>query len=191
MKKQSTAKAKKTSNTKKQPKTTANKTPAKKAAAKPTTTAQKKSNGKTTQSKTTARSKTVATTVKTPAATKSTPPTSSKATDGLVTIEIRRHNDAKGGHPHIMVDILGDKNVSVGITHDKKKGKNHPNISLEHNPLGEKKQAYMHREGTVDKKENYSSTKRTGQLTTTDNEKAKQIGEKAKQKELSKKKSKK
>ncbi len=106
----------------------------------------------------------------------------------LVDVEIRKHNDAKGGHPHIMLDTVGEKNVSVGITHDKKKGKNHPNIKLERNPFGGNEPAYMQRQGTVDEKVNYSSTPRTGKLTVTDNAKAKKIGEKAKQKELNKQK---
>lgn len=104
----------------------------------------------------------------------------------LVDVEIRTHKDAKGGHPHIMVDTVGDKNVSVGTTHDKYKGKKHANIPLEVNPLGENRQAYMRKQGTVDKKENYSSTKQKGKMTVTDNVKAKQIGERAKQKELNK-----
>ena len=104
----------------------------------------------------------------------------------LVDVEIRKHNDAKGGHPHIMLDTVGDKNVSVGTTHDKKKGKNHPNIPLEVNPLGGSEKTYLRRQGTVDSKENYSKTKRTGKLTETDFAKAKQIGEKAKHKELKK-----
>lgn len=105
----------------------------------------------------------------------------------LVDVEIRKHNDAKGGHPHIVVDTVDGKNVSVGITHSKKKGKKHNNIPLEHNPLGEREQSYMLKQGTVDKKQNYSSTKTTGKLTEKDNEKAKQIGEKAKQKHLNNK----
>lgn len=104
----------------------------------------------------------------------------------LVDVEIRKHNDAMGGHPHIMVDTVGDKNVSVGITHDKYKGKKHANIPLEVNPLGENRQAYMRKQGTVDSDENYSQIRKTGKLTDTDNAKAKQIGERAKQKELNK-----
>ncbi len=104
----------------------------------------------------------------------------------LVDVEIRKHNDAKGGHPHIMVDTVGDKNVSVGITHSKKKGKNHPNLPLEVNPLGGTEQTFLRRQGTVDNKENYGATAQTGKMTVTDNAKAKQIGERAKQKELNK-----
>ena len=104
----------------------------------------------------------------------------------LVDVEIRKHNDAMGGHPHIMVDTVGDKNVSVGITHDKYKGKKHANIPLEVNPLGENRQAYMRKQGTVDSDENYSQIRKTGKLTDTDNAKAKQIGERAKQKERNK-----
>lgn len=109
----------------------------------------------------------------------------------LVDVEIRKHNDSKGGHPHIMVDTVGDKNVSVGITHDKYKGKKHANIPLEVNPLSENRQAYMRKQGTVDRKENYSTAAQTGKMTVTDNAKAKQIGERAKQKELNKQPSKK
>lgn len=109
----------------------------------------------------------------------------------LVTVEIRLHNDANGGHPHIMVDTVQDKNVSVGISHGNKKGKNHPNIKLEHNPLGGKEQSYMQRQGTVDRKKNYGKEKKIGQMTATDNAKAKRIGERAKQKHLAKQKPKK
>ena len=49
----------------------------------------------------------------------------------LITVEIKNHNDKNGGHPHIIVDNIDDKHVSVGLTHDKKKGKNHPNYPLQ------------------------------------------------------------
>jgi len=107
--------------------------------------------------------------------------------DGLVTVEIKIHSDAKGGHPHVMLGQLQEKNVSVGITHDKYKGKMHKNIPLQHNPLGTGEQVYMRRQGTVDKQSNYHSESKQGKLTQSDNAKAKQIGEKAKRKELNKK----
>ncbi len=113
------------------------------------------------------------------------------ADNNLVTVEIRIHNDANGGHPHIMVDAVDNKFVSVGMTHDQFKGKNHPNIALEHDPLGDSNQTYMHRQGTVDNRKNYSATSKTGEMTALDNKKAQEIGEKAKQKYLSQQKSKK
>lgn len=117
--------------------------------------------------------------------TKSAPKNSAQRTqNGLVTVEIRIHNDAKKGHPHIKVDTVDGNIVSVGTTHDKFKGKNHPNIPLEQNPLGGKEKTYMRRQGTVDREENYSKTKKTGKMTVGDNAKAQQIGAKAKQKYL-------
>lgn len=90
-----------------------------------------------------------------------------------------------------MIGQVQDKNVSVGLTSKSKKGKNHPNIKLEHNPLKNKKTSHMRRQGTVDKKSNYSSTSQTGKLTQADNEKAQKIGNKAKQKYLDNQKDKK
>lgn len=110
--------------------------------------------------------------------------TATATNEGLVTVEIRIHNDAKGGHPHIMVDTVDTNKVSVGTTHDKYKGKGHKNIPLEQNPLGGKEKTYMRKQGTVDRKENYSETKKIGKMTVTDNLKAKEIGAKAKQKYL-------
>ena len=113
-----------------------------------------------------------------------TPKSGTKPTNSeLVTVEIRIHNDAKGGHPHVKVDTIGENNVSVGLTHDKKKGKKHNNIPLQHNPLGGTKQAYMRKQGTVDKKANYGK-KVTGKMAVADSKKAQEIGAKAKQKYL-------
>ena len=111
--------------------------------------------------------------------------TKSVSTNGeLVTVEIRIHSDANAGHPHIKVDTVDGNIVSVGTTHDKFKGKNHPNIPLERNPLGGKEKTYMRRQGTVDREENYIKTKKTGKMTVADHTKAQQIGAKAKQKYL-------
>lgn len=113
-----------------------------------------------------------------------TPPTTENQ---YVTVEIRTHKDAQGGHPHIIVDSVDDNHVSVGLTHDKYKGKGHTNITLTVNPLGKPEISYMHRQGTVDLKKNYDKEARQGILTQNDNEKATRIGAKAKQKYLSKK----
>ena len=48
-----------------------------------------------------------------------------------IPVRIKTHNDRNGGHPHIIVDDIDDKHVSVGLTHDKYKGKNHKNYTLE------------------------------------------------------------
>lgn len=109
-----------------------------------------------------------------------------KCADGLVPVRIKTHNDSKGGHPHIIVDDIDDKHVSVGLTHDKYKGKNHNNYALERNPLGGDKKSYMHRQGTVAPRQSYSG-ERSGRMTPKDYDKAKEYGEKAKRKYIDKK----
>ena len=104
----------------------------------------------------------------------------------LITVEIKNHNDKNGGHPHIIVDNIDDKHVSVGLTHDKKKGKNHPNYPLQKNPLNENKPSYMRRQDTVAPKKKYTGS-RTGEMTSKDYTQAKAYGEKAKEKYIEKK----
>lgn len=105
--------------------------------------------------------------------------------DGLIPVRIKTHKDNKGGHPHIIVDDVDDKHVSVGITHDKFKGKNNTNYALEHNPLGGDKKSYMHRQGTVAKKQEYTRP-RQGKMTLKDYNRAKEYGGKAKRKYIEK-----
>ncbi len=105
----------------------------------------------------------------------------------LVEITIKTHADKKGGHPHAILDNIEDKHVSVGFTTKKKKGKNATNYELEVNPLGKEKKAYMRRQGTVAPINEYSTKTRRGQMTEKDFERAQQYGNKAKQKHLEKK----
>ena len=105
----------------------------------------------------------------------------------LVTVEIRRHRDSKGGHPHVMVDKVQGKEVSVGLTHSKKSGKNMPNRKLQVNPLGGNETVYMQRRGTVAPSKEYGKPKQ-GKMTDKDYKMAKATGEKAKQKQIDKKK---
>lgn len=109
-----------------------------------------------------------------------------KKNASYVPVTIKKHNDRNGGHPHIILEDIDDKHVSVGITHDKKKGKNSPNYAMERNPLGGNKPSYMHRQGTVDSKKSYYGN-RKGEMTKKDYNKAKEYGEKAKQKYIGKK----
>lgn len=143
---------KKTSN-KSAPKKSASKKPAK-TASKTVKKPLKQSNAAKTTAKKPVVKKTVA--KKAPAKTavkKQTKPVAPKSAtnakpvskqNGLVTVEIKIHSDAKGGHPHVMLGQVQDKNVSVGITHSAKKGKKHSNIPLQHNPLGEDKIGRAH-----------------------------------------------
>ena len=103
-----------------------------------------------------------------------------------ISVIIKTHNDRNGGHPHIIVDDIDDKHVSVGITHDKKKGKNSPNYLMESNPLGGSDRSYMHRQGTVDSKKFYYGN-RTGKVTKNDYEKLRKYADKAKSKYIAKK----
>ena len=109
-----------------------------------------------------------------------------KKNGNLVPVTIKKHNDRKGGHPHIILGDIDDKHISVGITHDKKKGKNSPNYKLGVNPLQDGKPSYMRRQGTVAPKGEYNSP-RIGKILPQDYVKAKGYGEKAKQKYLAKK----
>lgn len=104
----------------------------------------------------------------------------------LVTVTIKDHHDSRGGHPHIIVDDIDNNHVSVGLTHDKKKGKNHPNYPMEKKPLGGNEQSFARRQGTVAPKKEYSKTARKGKVTPKDYEKVKDIGEKAKRKYIDK-----
>lgn len=113
-----------------------------------------------------------------------------KDKNNFISVNIKNHKDKKGGHPHVIMGDIDNKHVSVGLTHDKKKGKNSTNYALEHNPLGGKDMAYLRRQGTVDNKENYYSP-RKGQMTPKDHARAKEYGNRAKQKYLDGKKGKK
>ncbi len=68
--------------------------------------------------------------------------------DNGVPVQIKTHKDSKGGHPHIIVDSIDDCHVSVGVTHDNKKGKNATNYAMDKNILGGKKRSYMIGNGT-------------------------------------------
>lgn len=101
----------------------------------------------------------------------------------LITVTIKFKNDNNGGHPHVIVDNIDDNHVSVGLTTDSKKGKNAPNKKLTVSPIPVKKgkSSFMHRQGTVAPKKAYRKP-RTGKMTSEDLERAKQYGERAKQK---------
>lgn len=73
----------------------------------------------------------------------------------LIQVIIKTHNDTKGGHPHIIVDNVDNKHVSVGLSTKPKKGKNSPNYKLEKSPLNDGKQSFMRRQGTVAPKGEY------------------------------------
>lgn len=86
-----------------------------------------------------------------------------------------------------MVDKVQGKEVSVGLTHSPKSGKNMPNRKLEVNPLGGKETVYMQRRGTVAPKKEYGAAKQ-GNMHPKDYTAAQKYGETAKQKALNKKK---
>ncbi len=112
----------------------------------------------------------------------------------LISVFIKDHKDNNGGHPHVIVDNIDNKHVSVGLTTQRYKGKSPragKNYSLKNNPLNEKADpTYMRRQAIVDDKEKYYKP-RTGKMDKEDYEKAKEYGEKAKQKYLDEKEQKK
>lgn len=101
-------------------------------------------------------------------------------------IKLKHFKDNKGGHPHVIVDNVGRKKVSVGITHDKLKGKGATNYGLSLNPLGKKEKAYLKRQGTVADKSNYYRPQQ-GVMTAKDYAVAKKYGKRAKEKYINKK----
>lgn len=136
----------------------------------------KKSGGKY---KTTAKTKTHST--------KSAPKIQKK---DIVRVTTKIHNDAKGGHPHIIVDNIDSKHVSVGLTTKATKGKGSTNYHLEKSPFDDGKKSYVRRQGIVDDVKKYNNPK-LGTLTQKDYEQVKIYGERAKEKYLDKKKNKK
>lgn len=106
--------------------------------------------------------------------------------DNGVPVQIKTHKDSKGGHPHIIVDNVDNKHVSVGLSTHAKKGKNSPNFKLSKNPLGGSEQSYMRRQGTVAHVSEYEKPCK-GRMTASDYGKAKEYGDKAKRKYLDKK----
>lgn len=133
-------------------------------------------------SKTTARTRTKAT-AKVKSKSKSAKP-------DLVSVKVKTHNDANGGHPHVIVDNIDDKHVSVGLSTQKKKGKNHTNYPLERSPLNDGKHSYMRRQGTVAPKWEYEKP-RKGKMTPKDYAQAKTYGARAKNKYITEKNAKK
>lgn len=106
--------------------------------------------------------------------------------NNLVPITIKTHADKKGGHPHAILDEIDNKHVSVGFSTKKKKGKNATNYALEVNPLGKKEKAYMRRQGTVAPKSEYSAKSQKGSMSEKDYKRAREYGERAKQKYIAK-----
>lgn len=106
----------------------------------------------------------------------------------VISVNIKDHADKKGGHPHVILENIDDKHVSVGLTTRPKKGKNHPNYKLGTSPLSDGKTSYMRRQGTVAPINEYMNP-RSGKMLPDDYEKAIEYGNKAKQKYLDNKKS--
>ncbi len=101
----------------------------------------------------------------------------------LVDIVVKTHNDANGGHPHVILeDYIDNKHVSVGLTTKPSKGKTTKNYPLEIDPLNSGSRSYMRRQATIDSKSKYKN-KQNGRMTDRDYKKAKQYGETAKLKE--------
>lgn len=138
---------------------------------------------------------------KTPAKVKSAPPKKApvksaarKQVEGnLIPVAIKTHTDKNDGHPHVIMEDIEDKHVSVGLSTQKKKGKSKKsgtNYTLEKSPLDDGKTSYMRRQGTVASKKEYKNP-RDGTMTSKDYAQAKIYAERAKQKHLKEKKGKK
>jgi hypothetical protein len=108
----------------------------------------------------------------------------------LVSVPIKKRKDKNKDHPHIILERIGDKRVSVGMTHDQRKGKNNTNYKLERNPLGGDQPSYIRRQAEVNHKSSYYGETKIGSMTQKDYSKAKSYGDKAKEKYYQKKKKK-
>ncbi len=112
----------------------------------------------------------------------------------LISVLIKNHKDKNGGHPHVIVDNIDNKHVSVGLTTHKRKGNSEKagkNYSLKNNPLDNNAEpTFMRRQATIDDKSQYYSP-RTGKMDKVDYEQAKEYGKKARDKYLNKKEQKK
>ena len=120
------------------------------------------------------------------------PKTSNKRTNkNYISVNIKTHNDRNGGHPHIIMENIDDRHVSVGLSTKPKKGKKGgTNYALEKSPLDDGKNSYMRRQGIVAPKNEYSE-KRKGTMTPNDYAQARIYSNRAKQKYLNEKKDKK
>ena len=110
--------------------------------------------------------------------------------DKDIPVRIKKHKDKNGGHPHVIMEDIEDKHVSVGLSTKPKKGKNSTNYALEKSPLCDGKTSYMRRQGTVAPKYEYTN-QRKGIMTQKDYKQATIYAERAKQKYLAEKKNKK
>ena len=110
--------------------------------------------------------------------------------NNLVEVHIKTHKDKKGGHPHVILDDVDNKHVSVGFSTKPTKGKGSKNYRLEKSPFDDGKQSFMRRQGTVAPKNKYTNN-RKGSMTKKDYDQARIYGERAKQKYLNEKKNKK
>ena len=104
----------------------------------------------------------------------------------LVPVRIKKHGDKNGGHHHVILEDFEDKHVSVGLTTRKTKGKNstHTNYECEFDPLGKGNRSYMRRQGMVAPIKEYDKQEHKGKMSPKDYAKAKEYGNKAKQKYL-------
>lgn len=106
-----------------------------------------------------------------------------------IKVRIKTHTDKNDGHPHIILDDIDDRHVSVGLSTQPKKGKGKKagnNYPLQKSPLNDGKHSFMRRQGTVAPKNKYINPK-IGTMTPDDYNRAVIYGERAKQKYIEKK----
>lgn len=98
---------------------------------------------------------------------------------------VKDYRDKKGGHPHVILEDMDNKHVSVGLTQDKYKGRNATNYECQISPLGDNKHSYMRRQAQVEPKKDYYNP-RNGKMDMGDYNRANIYGERAKEKYLQK-----
>ncbi len=112
-----------------------------------------------------------------------------KSQKDLVPVLLKRHKDLQGNHHHIILGNIDDCHISVGTSSKAKKGKNSTNYKCENDIVGNGMHTYLRRQGTVDRKSNYSNPSQ-GRMTQKDYAQAQVYGQRAKEKYLTQKKKK-
>ncbi|MBO4941312.1 MAG: hypothetical protein J6D15_03830 [Clostridia bacterium] len=108
----------------------------------------------------------------------------------LLSVPLKHHKDKNKGHWHVILETFSGHHVSVGTTSQAKKGKKATgtNYSCENDILGNGKNSFLRRKGTVDSVDNYFENK-TGKMSEKDYKQAQIYGARAKKKFLEQRKS--
>ena len=100
----------------------------------------------------------------------------------ITNIRIGYLRDKNDRHPHLIMDEVDDKYISMGLSTEPRKGKNKKagkNKPLQINPLGGNDKSYMRRKATIENKKRYEKIQQ-GKIHTADYDVAKYYSDIAK-----------